>query len=219
MLAQAIHKNIGCEDWLEIGYPGNEAYYIFHNRRKARVKCLASGWTMIQRREDGSTNFTQNWEGYKQGFGDPSGEYWLGNEMLHQLTKDSPMDIYLRAWSFDGKYIGVKYWGFWIEDEANKYRLHAGTYFGGSEANSGNWLGLDGAFFSTPDRDNDAHSNHCAKSYKAGWWMTGCGKIGLNGVYSQTAGIPDKKGIFWRSFRGDSTSLKAVTINIRRPLV
>lgn len=33
---------------------------------------------VIQRRMDGMVNFYRPWEAYKDGFGDRSGEYWLG---------------------------------------------------------------------------------------------------------------------------------------------
>ena len=43
-------------------------------------------WTVIQNRFDGSVDFNRNWTDYKHRFGDVSGEYWLGNEVIHQLT-------------------------------------------------------------------------------------------------------------------------------------
>ncbi|ROT80276.1 putative tenascin-like protein [Penaeus vannamei] len=49
------------------------------------------GWTVMLRRQTQPTqlDFRQNWRTYASGFGDPNGEYWIGLETLHQLTKDS----------------------------------------------------------------------------------------------------------------------------------
>merc|ERR1719262_1277616 len=54
------------------------------------------GWSMIQKRYDGSVEFNQNWNAYRSGFGcvaeranaKPSwiGECWLGNEYIHALS-------------------------------------------------------------------------------------------------------------------------------------
>ncbi len=46
--------------------------------------CL--GWTVIQRRSNGSVDFYRGWDEYKNGFGDLRTEFWLGNEKIHQLT-------------------------------------------------------------------------------------------------------------------------------------
>lgn len=37
-----------------------------------------SGWTVIQRRLDGSVDFDRDWADYVHGFGDVIGEYWIG---------------------------------------------------------------------------------------------------------------------------------------------
>lgn len=47
---------------------------------------LLSGWTLIQRREDGSVDFYKTWDEYKKGFGHLEGEFWLGLEHIYQLT-------------------------------------------------------------------------------------------------------------------------------------
>ena len=57
------------------------------------VYCLVSaegeGWTVIQQRLTGRENFTRNWREYRDGFGalDEDGDFWLGLEKIHQLTR------------------------------------------------------------------------------------------------------------------------------------
>ena len=42
-----------------------------------------SGWTVIQRRLDGSVDFYRYWSDYTSGFGDTGGEYWIGKLVCH----------------------------------------------------------------------------------------------------------------------------------------
>ena len=57
--------------------------------------CVNHSWTVILRRFDGSGDYNRNWAEYKSGFGDASGEAWLGNEYLHYLTNTRFVDSVL----------------------------------------------------------------------------------------------------------------------------
>ena len=51
------------------------------------MKTAGGGWTVIQRRVDGSEDFFRSWRSYKQGFGSLLHDYWLGLDSIHRLTK------------------------------------------------------------------------------------------------------------------------------------
>ncbi|NXH81087.1 FCN2 protein, partial [Edolisoma coerulescens] len=59
------------------------------------------GWTVIQRRQDGSVDFNRTWNEYKEGFGDLNGEFWLGNDNIHRMTSqgDYSLRIDLEDWN------------------------------------------------------------------------------------------------------------------------
>ena len=79
---------------------------------------------------DGSVDFYRSWSDYKIGFGNISGEFWMGNDLLHNLTSggEHQLRIDLEDWNGEKKY--AEYDHFSIGDEQDKYRLRFGSYYG-----------------------------------------------------------------------------------------
>lgn len=67
------------------------------------------GWTLIQRRHDGSLNFTRNWDDYAFGFGNVNTEFWLGNENIYTLTKDTNYTLRIDLWDWEDQHVYAKY--------------------------------------------------------------------------------------------------------------
>ncbi|CAD7078078.1 unnamed protein product [Hermetia illucens] len=141
----------------------------------------SSGWTAVQRRFDGSVDFNRSWEAYAQGFGSPSGEFWIGNDILHHLTADNctrlkiiMQDIYDNTW-----YALYDY--FYVSSREDGYRLHVGGYSG----NASDALDYQNRMqFSAIDVDRDISNTHCAANYEGGWWFSHCQHANLNGRYN-----------------------------------
>ncbi|BFZ03927.1 hypothetical protein BsWGS_06967 [Bradybaena similaris] len=47
------------------------------------------GWIVIQRRTKGDVDFYRGWADYKNGFGTPDTDYWIGLDVIHNLTSQS----------------------------------------------------------------------------------------------------------------------------------
>ena len=178
-------------------------------------ECVADGmWTVIQRRFDGSVDFYRTWTEYKDGFGDENGEFWLGNEALHQMTSSTNymLKVNLTNWDNITKY--AVYDIFRIADEADGYRLTIGGYCG--DAGDSMTGDHNRQMFSTKDRDNDMWDNHCAQARQGGWWYQFCGDANLNGVYYHDNNNVRGWGINWFKWPNfEGNSLKETTMMIK----
>lgn len=84
---------------------------------------------MFQKRLNGSVNFYLDWNDYKRGFGNVSGEFWLGLDKIHRLTKErSRLRVDLE--DFDGETAYAEYDLFAVGDKGSKYKLSIGNYSG-----------------------------------------------------------------------------------------
>ena len=108
---------------------------------------------LIQQNIIGSNFFNRSWAEFKVGFNDSSGNYWLGNELLSQLTLNGRyklrFDLQSRS---NSNWYYAEYNTFRVLTEANNYKLQVAGYSG----NAGNAMSYhDGMMFTTYDRDND----------------------------------------------------------------
>ncbi|XP_012501334.1 PREDICTED: angiopoietin-2 isoform X3 [Propithecus coquereli] len=172
------------------------------------------GWTVIQRREDGSVDFQRTWKEYKVGFGNPSGEYWLGNEFVSQLTNQQRyvLKIHLKDWEGNEAY--SLYEHFYLSSEELNYRIHLKGLTGTAGKISS--ISQPGNDFSTKDADNDKCICKCSQMLTGGWWFDACGPSNLNGMYYPQRQNTNKfNGIKWYYWKGSGYSLKATTMMIR----
>ena len=67
--------------------------------------------------------FNRKWNEYKNGFGDPNYEFWLGNEKLYLITKPGNIEIRFELRLGNGTRYFVKFSKFKIESEVQEYKL------------------------------------------------------------------------------------------------
>jgi len=133
---------------------------------------------LIQHSVDVSNFVNRSWAEFKVGFNDCRGNYWLGNDLLHQLTKESRYKLrcLVQARSNGVVYV-ANYDTFFVGSESNSYTLRVGDYSG----NAGDSMSYhNGMMFSTYDRDNDPHNIHCARVQAGGFWYSRCFRAGVN---------------------------------------
>ncbi|XP_055309712.1 kinesin-related protein 8 [Sitodiplosis mosellana] len=219
-------KGFSCVDLQNAGMRQSGVYYLQIRGTTywfLKVYCeqdiADGGWTVIQRRDDFGEpreNFNRDWSDYKNGFGDPAKEFWLGNENIYMLTNNEDYSLRVELEDFEGNKRYAQYSHFKIYSEADYYKLEIDGY----EGNAGDslndpWYGSNNSPFSTYNRDNDRSSLNCASMLKGGWWWKSCGR-GLNGLYlHDPQDLTARQGIVWFRWRGWDYTLKKATMMIR----
>ena len=170
------------------------------------------GWTVFQKRFDGSVYFFLGWDDYERGFGSADGEYWAGLSVIYQITQSGKWQLRIDMEAFDGDMAYATYDSFSVGPASTNYRLTIGDYSG----NAGNSLAYhNNSAFSTKDRDNDVYDNSCSDLYKGAWWYRYCQQANLNGLYLG----PTREGhtaMVWQHWKGLYQSLKSTEMKIRR---
>ncbi|RUS77917.1 hypothetical protein EGW08_014348, partial [Elysia chlorotica] len=144
------------------------------------------GMVVIQRRVDGSTSFNRSWSEYRDGFGDVSGDHWLGLETLAEMTGNS--QYFLIVEPLTNPHSDILYSS--IFSFRMSFRGTSSGSLSGAAFSRSNNTG-----FSTYDRDHDRWSNgSCAIANGGGWWYNDCDVwANLNGPWQSRS----NGGIYW----------------------
>ena len=154
----------------------------------AKVFCdPCGGWTVIQRRVDGSENFNRPWSDYEKGFGDLNEEFWYGLEAISCLTKAGQWELRV-DFEFKNKTRSYLHYSvFKVGSASDKYPLTISGFTGITPTDP---LAYHNSMkFSSYDNDNDKNGGNCAVQTNnakdnGGWWYNGCWHINLNLKYN-----------------------------------
>ncbi|KAM4663911.1 ficolin-1-like [Discoglossus pictus] len=207
-----------CKEILDKGSTINDWYTIYPDGKQAlKVLCDmrtdGGGWTVFQRRWDGSVDFLRDWKSYKTGFGSRLNEFWLGNDNLHKITSSGTCELRIDLLDFEHRKHFAKFSSFKILGEADKYKLLVGAFKDGDAGDSLTYH--NNMKFSTKDQDNDDATGDCAKKWKGGWWYSSCYYSNLNGPYLMGNHSKAEAGINWKTGNGFEYSYKYSEMKIR----
>ena len=136
----SVYKN--CAEVYQSGYKISGVYKIDPDglgefQAFCDQKTAGGGWTVFQKRQDGSVDFYRGWDDYKRGFGNLSGEFWLGLEKIHRLTASSSYKLRVDLEDTNSQTLFAEYSSFAVASKNSKYQLSLGSFSGGLTAGSG----------------------------------------------------------------------------------
>ena len=178
-----------CEDWYNLGARTSGVYEVnWMGRTMKNVRCNmeldGGGWTVFHRRFVPVMSCEREWDDFKTGFGDVYGQFWLGNDFLHEITTSKRHYVLVYGQHSDGTEVISKYGSFYIENEAELYRLHFNesllTGIHSLTSTKNEEQNLNGMAFTTIDRDNDKYPTYnCAVKYTGAGWLKRCSQLGF----------------------------------------
>jgi len=208
---------------------GGTPIWVYCEKDTTSVPGTTIGWTVMQRRGScrdtcATAQFNTSWSDYAGGFGDPTTDYWIGNDNLNVLTTQQSGGVYLRIeiTSFgDGSTSFADYLGFSVGTEATGYVLTSGYLHNTTMPSNVYEAGIlssyhNGMTFVTNDKD----SGSCSVTSGGGWWYNpsgtpACFGSNLNGLYYKWGETVDKSSAICWDQDCKTGSLQSVVMKFR----
>ncbi|KAH3778517.1 hypothetical protein DPMN_179981 [Dreissena polymorpha] len=145
------------------------------------------GWTIFQRRFNGSEDFYRNFSDYENGFGSVHAEHWLGLKYVYEITSQGSYQLRVDILRSNGSR-GYDVYGEFSLQPGTNYTLNIGSRLRSNNVDTSySFSDVDGGSpagnaFST--YDHAVTGSNCSGQYKAGWWFNRCfDYINLNSLY------------------------------------
>ena len=136
LMLKTVYRPRHCRDLLDLGDSGSGLRQVYPYPRRPNhqvtVYCEQAidggGWTVFQRRINNTVreDFYRTWAEYQSGFGDINGEFWMGLDLLHQLTNETEQELRVDLDDYEGEHRWAKYGTFRIGSEDTNYSLDIG---------------------------------------------------------------------------------------------
>ncbi|KAH3772100.1 ficolin-1-like [Dreissena polymorpha] len=169
------------------------------------------GWTVFQKRFNGSVDFYRNFSEYENGFGFVDGEHWLGLKYLHEMASLGSYQLRLDIVRSNGSK-GFDVYDNFILGPGPNYTFHIGSRLRFSGCRSlfeGSSFSPNDQSFTTYDH-NYSRSINCADRFHGAWWYNMCFNFNANGLYDP--GIYNPKAMAYN----DNVGLSATTLMFKR---
>ena len=168
-----------------------------------RLALSIHGWIIFQSRNLSTTfNFNRTWAEFSNGFGETTSDnFYLGNELLSQLTSARPYSLRVEFLS-NGAWYSAEYLRVTVNNSSLGYALYVAGYSGdaGDSLSSSN-----GLRFSTYDASASVDGSASSKCYSimSGWWYNCTTPMSnLNNPF---------KGILWNTLKAAQSNGLAIT--------
>jgi hypothetical protein len=180
------------------------------------------GWTVVQKQFNGDVDFQRNYSDYINGFGNVSGDHWLGLDKIRALTTIPGNTSSLRI-DFE-LYTGERHYQLYadvsVDTPASSYKLHVTETPHDLSTLAAIWTHSYKGMYANNGRlfaaiDHDVSGYGCpslvphAGGEGGGWWFAWCSLVNPNARY----GLQALGGI---TMHGDAMYVTNPVMSVRR---